>query len=82
MAFISVEFIAFFIVVLCLYWTVGLGSAIRQNIILLLAGLFFYGWADLRFLALIIFSAGANYGLGVAIEKAKDDTPRRLWLWT
>lgn len=82
MAFLSAEFILFFLVVLGLYWSVGRGSALRQNIILLLAGLFFYGWADLHFLALIVFSAAANYALGVAIEKAENDRRQSLWFWT
>lgn len=82
MAFLSSEFILFFLVVFGLYWSVGRGSALRQNIILLLAGLFFYGWADLHFLALIVFSAAANYALGVAIEKAENDRRQSLWFWT
>ncbi len=82
MAFLSAGFVGFLFVVLGLYWTVGSRSCFRQNLILLLAGLFFYGWADLHFLALIVFSALANYGLGIAIEKAEADRPRSLWFWT
>lgn len=81
MLFLSPEFIGFFLAVFLLYWTVGTGSAIRQNMILLLAGLGFYGWMDPRFLALVLFSAAANLALGIAIEKAGEERMQRAWLW-
>lgn len=82
MLFLSPGFLAFFGVVFLLHWTVGRGSAMRQNAILLLAGLGFYGWLDLRFLALVLFSAGANMALGAAIERAQEERAQRAWLWT
>ncbi len=52
-----------------------------QNLTLLLSSMFFYGWADLRFLGLLCVSAATNYGLGIAIEDSRTDSRRRLWLW-
>jgi D-alanyl-lipoteichoic acid acyltransferase DltB (MBOAT superfamily) len=46
---------------------------------LLAASLFFYGWWDWRYLALILASIGANYWLGLVIAAQRDDR-RRGWL--
>lgn len=81
MLFLSPEFIGFFLAVFLLYWTVGSGSAVRQNVILLVASLCFYGWLDLHFLALVLFSAAANMAVGIAIEKAEEERMQRVWLW-
>ncbi len=81
MVFLSPEFIGFFLAVFLLYWTVGAGSSVRQNMILLLASVLFYGWLDLQFLALILFSAAANMAIGVAIGSAGAERVQRAWLW-
>ena len=56
-------------------------SGLAQNVVLLASGMFFYGWADLRFLGLLTLSAATNYGLGIAIEDAKTETKSRVWFW-
>ncbi|HQW04310.1 MAG: MBOAT family protein [Flavobacteriales bacterium] len=81
MLFLSSEFIVFFAVVFVLYWAMERVSATAQNLVLLAGGLFFYGWADLRFLALLTLSAATNYGLGLAIEDTKSEPRRRVWFW-
>jgi D-alanyl-lipoteichoic acid acyltransferase DltB (MBOAT superfamily) len=67
MFFNSVEFVIFLPVVFCLYWFV-VGKNLRiQNILLLIASYFFYGWWDWRFLSLIIFSSFVDYLVGIQL---------------
>ena len=80
MIFFSPVFLAGFAVLFLLYWTLG-RNAVRQNALLLLAGVLFYGWMDPRFLALVLFSAGCNFALGAAIGNTESERRQRLWLW-
>ena len=80
MLFNSVPFLLFFVAVFALYWSLG-RSARMQNVLLLLAGSFFYGWADPRFLFLLLASAAVNYALGIAIERHRDRPAGRWLLW-
>ncbi len=77
MLFNSFNFVAFIIPVLFLYWFVFKKSAVYQNIWLLVASLFFYAWADWRFLVLLITSTLINYYLGLKIYQSEDDDRRR-----
>lgn len=63
MLFNSVEFALFLPIVFLLYWFV-FKTVRAQNILLLLASYFFYGWWDWRFLFLIAFSSAIDYQLG------------------
>jgi len=54
-----------------------------QNIFLLAANYFFYGWWDWRFLLIIIFISGVNYFAGIQIGKKDPDMQsgiRKTWL--
>lgn len=83
MIFNSFNFVAFIIPVLFLYWLVFKRTAVCQNIWLLMTSLFFYGWADWRFLLLLIASIIVNYFLGLKIYEAGDnDKKRNLFLYT
>jgi len=44
-----------------------------QNLLIVIASYFFYGWWDWRFLSLILFSTTADYliGLRLSIEETK-----------
>jgi len=81
MVFFTAWFAVFFGIVLVLYWTIARGSALRQNIILFLAGTFFYGWLDLRFLGLMLGSGLLNFVLARGIDAAPTDRQRRLLFW-
>ena len=81
MLFNSFEFIVFFILVFVGYWYVLRHSVKQQNILLLVASYFFYGWWDWRFLSLIAFSSLVDYFLGRAIGDSKSETKKR-WLLT
>jgi len=80
MLFNSIEFLVFFVFVFTLYWSVG-RSARAQNIVLLAASLIFYGWADLRFMGLLLMSAGMNYVIGTRLVDARRERIRSLVFW-
>lgn len=80
MIFLSPAFAAGFIILFLLYWTLGTRWGL-QNVLLLLAGLLFYGWLDMRFLALVLFSAGFNMLVGIAMTETENERRQRLWLW-
>lgn len=75
--FNSLTFFIFFGIVACLYYGV---SHRWQNRILLIASYFFYGWADWRFLFLILFSTIVNYFCGIGIYREADPRKRKIIL--
>ncbi|CAA7390064.1 MBOAT family O-acyltransferase [Chryseobacterium fistulae] len=71
MQFTSIAFIIFFTIVFGLYWFVFQRNVKQQNILLLAASYFFYGWWDWKFLALLIAASGISYFLGIKIEETE-----------
>lgn len=69
MVFNSFSFLIFFIVVFFAYFFVFKKTAKMQNILILLASYFFYGYADWRMLPLLLVATLLFYGLGIAIAK-------------
>jgi alginate O-acetyltransferase complex protein AlgI len=80
MIFNSLAFLLFFPVVFFLYWFIPARLIKVQNILLLFASYFFYGWWDWRFLSLIAFSTIADYFLGLAIHKQQHQKKRKMFL--
>jgi D-alanyl-lipoteichoic acid acyltransferase DltB (MBOAT superfamily) len=68
MFFDTPVYLLFLGVVVLLYWRMGWR---KQNVLLLLASYFFYGWWDWRFLALMVLSTLVDYRLALLIS----DTP-------
>jgi len=81
MLFNSFEFILFFPVVFILYWLLFSKNRVQQNLLLLLASFFFYGWTDWRFLFLILFSIGFNFFIGNSIHNTQSEKIKQRWLW-
>ncbi len=81
MVFNSVDFIVFIIPVFLLYWLVFSKSSVYQNLFLLIVSLFFYAWADWKFLALLVASTIINFYLGLKIHKSPDDRKRSIFLY-
>ena len=80
MLFNSVQFALFFILLFFVYWS--LQKRLKaQNILLVLASWFFYGYWDWRFLFLIIFTSATSYFSGILIEKSKTRTSAKAWMW-
>ncbi len=80
MLFNSLEYFIFLPVVFCLYWFVFNKSLKWQNIFLLAASYFFYGWWSWQFLGLIIFSTFLDYQYGFGVGSA-NRLKARFFLW-
>ena len=80
MLFNSLEFGIFLPIVFLLYWFVFQNSLKWQNILVLAASYFFYGWWDWRFLFLIIFSSTLDFFIGQKIYVAEGQNKKYL-LW-
>lgn len=70
MSFYSFPFLFFFSAVFFLYYFPLKEHRNGQNILLLLASWFFYGFANWKMLPLIIFATVAYYYMGIAISSA------------
>ncbi len=76
MLFDSPAYFLFLIPVVLLYWRLNHRA---QNIFLLLASYFFYGWWDWRFLALMIGSTTVDFLIAQKIAPSRLDPHRRKW---
>src|SRR5467141_5074109 len=76
MLFDSPAYFLFLIPVVLVYWRL---SRRAQNIFLLLASYFFYGWWDWRFLALMIGSTTIDFLIAQKITPSRSDTNRKQW---
>jgi alginate O-acetyltransferase complex protein AlgI len=81
MLFNSIQFAIFLPVVFALYWFVFNKSSKSQNILLLLASLAFYAWADYRFLILLFASILINFYVGLKIFRSEKEKQKKLYLW-
>lgn len=79
MVFNSLTFLLFFIAVFLIYWFPLKNTTRGQNIFLLLASYFFYGYADWKMLPLLIVATLIFYYLGKAIAGAKSEK-QGYWL--
>ena len=77
MIFSSVDFFAFFLVILVLYRLLPLRP---QNVMLLAASYVFYGWWNWRFLGLILLSSLTDAVAARAIGRSEDPGRRKAWL--
>ena len=77
MLFNSIDFAIFLPVVFVLYWFLTGSSLKAQNLLLVAASYFFYGWWDWRFLGLLLFLTIANYFLGLQLSQQTDETRRK-----
>ena len=64
MSFNSLPFLLFFVAVFTLYWFIFRGKTKAQNVFILIASWFFYGYASLKMLPLLIGATVLFYGLG------------------
>ena len=79
MSFDSPIYIVFLIGVCLAYWRLRYRP---QNLLLLLASYFFYGWWDWRFLALMIGSTTLDFLLARAIDTAQSQQARKRFMVT
>lgn len=78
MLFNSGAFLAFMLAVWVVHWWVVPRSARWQNVVLLFAGLVFYGLSDLRFLLLLAGSALFNHALALRLTRLSEGRTRTL----
>ena len=64
-----------------LYWVLSRSGLKIQNLLILAASYFFYGYWDWRFLALILFSTIVDYYAGIGIENAKSVKLKKRFLF-
>ena len=79
MYFDSTIYIVFLALVVLLYWRLGRRA---QNVFLLAASYFFYGWWDWRFLILMAASTVVDFYVARGLERSGDDRRRRRLLLT
>ena len=82
MLFNSFDFAIFLPIVFILYWFVTQKHLRLQNLLIVGASYFFYGWWDWRFLSLILFSTLVDYSIGFALRKEEKPLRRKILLWT
>ncbi|MBN7799476.1 MBOAT family protein [Algoriphagus aestuariicola] len=82
MLFNSLDFAIFLPIVFILYWFVTNNNLKLQNLLVVAASYFFYGWWDWRFLSLIIFSTVVDYSIGLALKSEENKIKRKALLWT
>ncbi|GAB4402707.1 MAG: MBOAT family protein [Bacteroidia bacterium] len=80
MLYNNLEFGVFYLLVFGLYWFVFQRNLRVQNLLLLAASYFFYGWWDWRFLSLILISSLVDYWTGRQIGATQDTRARKRWL--
>ena len=72
MIFTSFTFLVFFCVVFLVYHVVLKDRTNLQNILLLAASYFFYGYADWRMLPILLVATVVYYVLGISMERLED----------
>lgn len=82
MLFNSIDFAIFLPVVFFLYWFVTDKNLKLQNLFVVAASYFFYGWWDWRFLSLLLFSTVVDYTVGLCLLKQENQTKRKVLLFT
>lgn len=80
MLFNSFEFLLFLPVVFCLYWFVFNRSLRWQNVLILFASYFFYGWWSYQFLGLLVLSTVLDYTYGFWVA-SPNRKKAKLFLW-
>ncbi|HEY9167860.1 MAG TPA: MBOAT family O-acyltransferase [Lutibacter sp.] len=82
MLFNSIDFAIFLPLVFVLYWFVTQQNLKLQNALIVLASYVFYGWWDVRFLALILFSTLVDFCVGILLKNETKNSKRKVLLWT
>lgn len=81
MLFNSIDFAVFLPVVFILYWFVAVKNLKFQNLLIVFASYFFYGWWDWRFLSLILFSTLVDYFVGLGLLNQHSKNKRKVLLF-
>ena len=82
MLFNSIDFAIFLPSVFFLYWFIANRNLKAQNLLILAASYFFYGWWDWRFLSLIAISTLVDFSVGLGLSYHQSPRARKALLWT
>ena len=78
MLFSSIPFLYYFLpAVLLVYFLV---PCRLRNAVLLLSSLIFYGWGEPKYVVLMVATIAAFYLCGLAIDRAKSQRAKKVWL--
>jgi alginate O-acetyltransferase complex protein AlgI len=81
MLFNSIEFICYFLPIVCAgFFLIARTSRRLAGFWLVVASLFFYGWWDVRFIPLLVGSIAFNYVIGALIGKSTESSRRSMFL--
>lgn len=80
MVFNSAVFAVFLVIVFILYWFVLQRSLKLQNLFIVLASYFFYGWWDWRFLSLLFASSIIDFTTAYYMQKTERQNKRKILL--
>jgi alginate O-acetyltransferase complex protein AlgI len=80
MLFNSIEFAVFLPLVFFIYWFIVNRNLKWQNHFLLAASYFFYGWWDVRFLALLFFSSTVDFWVAYYLDRTEIKRNRKILL--
>jgi D-alanyl-lipoteichoic acid acyltransferase DltB (MBOAT superfamily) len=80
MLFNSIEFLVFLPIVFALYWFVFNKSLRWQNLLVLVASYFFYGWWSWKFMLLLALSTLLDYMYGIYVA-SPNKNKAKLFLW-
>ena len=75
MVFSNLTFLYLFLPLNLLLYFIGKNTTWRNGVLTAFS-LFFYAWGEPVFVLLLLFSAAANYGFGLAIARYKGDSPK------
>src|SRR5579864_3265021 len=77
MFFDTPVYFVFLTIVVLLYWRF---DRYKQNVLLLAASYFFYGWSDWRFLSLILISTTFDFFAALYLARSPDAVKRKIFL--
>jgi D-alanyl-lipoteichoic acid acyltransferase DltB (MBOAT superfamily) len=80
MLFNSGVFLKFFAAFLLLYWLVR-NNLIARNAVIVAGSYLFYGWWNVKFLGLLLFSSLFDYTVGLALERLSRPRQRKALLY-
>lgn len=78
--FHSFPFIAFFLIVFVVYWSIPKHKALRNSILLLASYIFYASW-NYKFLSLLLTSTLVDYFCAQIIFKSSSQTRKKVFLW-
>lgn len=80
MSFNSAPFAIFLILVFAIYWGLLKKHLRMQNLFIVVASYFFYGWWDWRFLSLLFVSSAVDFTSALYMSKTENKRKKKIFL--